>query len=286
MMAQDRYRQYLAALRTDFVKLAKLEFLSPDGGVAFTLDNDAKKRRSRAFLQKGSISCNLQNGKRRQAEVTLANTGGEFEYAVNHIWFGQQIRLSEGLLLRVLDRCREIGAVLMVDECFLPLARGGRGMAPYLTEYPELFLLRAFTKTYAIPGLRLGYGLGAPELMERLMTWGSCWNVSGIAQTAGVACCALPEWPEKGRKLVEAQRPRLIEGLTRLGCQAVPGAANYLLFRLPGTEDLKERLLRRGVLVRSCANYRGLGADWYRVAVRQAVDNERFLRILGAELEE
>ena len=98
-MAQDRYRQYLAALRTDFVKLAKLEFLNPDGGVAFTLDNDAKKRRSRAFLQKGSISCNLQNGKRRQAEVTLANTSGEFEYAVNHIWFGQQIRLSEGLLL-------------------------------------------------------------------------------------------------------------------------------------------------------------------------------------------
>ena len=194
--------------------------------------------------------------------------------------------VSEGLLLRVLDRCREIGAVLMVDECFLPLARGGRGMAPYLTEYPELFLLRAFTKTYAIPGLRLGYGLGAPELMERLMTWGSCWNVSGIAQTAGVACCALPEWPEKGRKLVETQRPRLIEGLTRLGCQVVPGAANYLLFRLPGTEDLKERLLQRGVLVRSCANYRGLGADWYRVAVRQAADNERFLRILGAELEE
>ena len=99
MMAQDRYRQYLAALRTDFVKLAKLEFLNPDGGVAFTLDNDAKKRRSRAFLQKGNISCNLQNGKRRQAEVTLANTSGEFEYAVNHIWFGQQIRLSEGLLL-------------------------------------------------------------------------------------------------------------------------------------------------------------------------------------------
>ena len=85
---------------------------------------------------------------------------------------------------------------------------------------------------------------------------------------------------------METQRPRLIEGLTRLGCQVVPGAANYLLFRLPGTEDLKERLLRRGVLVRSCANYRGLGADWYRVAVRQAADNERFLRILGAELEE
>ena len=193
--------------------------------------------------------------------------------------------VSKGLLLRILDRCRKIGARLMVDECFLPLAREGRGMAPYLADYPELFLLRAFTKTYAIPGLRLGYGLGAPELVERLMAWGPCWNVSGPAQAAGLACCELPEWPAKGRKLLDAQRPLLTEGLTRLGCQVIPGAANYLLFRLTGVADLKERLLRRGVLLRSCANYRGLGPDWYRVAVGQAENNDRFLRILGAELE-
>ena len=159
-------------------------------------------------------------------------------------------------------------------------------MAPYLAQYPELFLLRAFTKTYAVPGLRLGYGLGAPELVERLMTWGPCWNVSGIAQAAGLACCALPHWPQKGRELLEQCRPMLGQELARLGCHVVPGEANYLLFRLPGVSDLKERLLRRGVLVRSCANYRGLGPDWYRVAVRQEKDTIRFLRVLGAELEE
>ena len=194
--------------------------------------------------------------------------------------------ISEELLLQILKRCREIGAALMVDECFLPLAREGRGMAPHLAQYPELFLLRAFTKTYAVPGLRLGYGLGAPELVERLMTWGPCWNVSGIAQAAGMACCALPRWPELGRKLLEQNRPLLEEGLTKLGCQVVSGQANYLLFRLPGVSDLKERLLQRGVLVRSCANYRGLGPDWYRVAVRKKEDTIRFLRELGAELEE
>ena len=193
--------------------------------------------------------------------------------------------ISEELLLQILKRCREIGASLMVDECFLPLAWEGRGMAPYLAQYPELFLLRAFTKTYAIPSLRLGYGLGAPELIERLMAWGPCWNVSGIAQTAGLACCALPQWPEKGRTFLEHQRPLLEQGLKKLGCQVISGRANYLLFRLPGICDLKERLLRRGVLIRSCANYRGLGPDWYRVAVRQEQDTIQFLHILGAELE-
>lgn len=96
-MAQ--FQEYLSQLRTDFTKLAKLEFLNPDGTVAYVLDNNALNRRSGAFLQSGTVSCNRNNGKRRQATVTLVNLDDEYEYAVNHIWFGQQIRLSEGLIL-------------------------------------------------------------------------------------------------------------------------------------------------------------------------------------------
>lgn len=194
--------------------------------------------------------------------------------------------IPQALLLRMLERCREIGAVLAVDECFLPLAQEGRGLAPFLNDHPELFLLRAFTKTYAIPGLRLGYGLGSPEMIERLSACGPCWNVSGPAQAAGLACCRLPDWPAEGRRILQQQRPILQQGLAELGCEVIPGSANYLLFRLPGVENLKERMLQRGVLLRSCGNYRGLGQDWYRVAVKMADDNARFLRILGAELEE
>lgn len=94
-----RFQQYLSQLRTDFTKIAKLEFLNPDGSVAYVLDNNATNRRSGAFLQSGNISCNRNNGKRRQATVNLADLNNEYEYAVNHIWFGQQIRLSEGLIL-------------------------------------------------------------------------------------------------------------------------------------------------------------------------------------------
>lgn len=93
------FQTYLAMLREDFTKIAKLEFLNSDGNVAFSLDNNALNRRSGAFIQNGTISCNLNNGKRRQATVTLANLDHEYDYAVNHIWFGQQIRLSEGLIL-------------------------------------------------------------------------------------------------------------------------------------------------------------------------------------------
>lgn len=194
--------------------------------------------------------------------------------------------IGHKLLIEILARCEQIGAVLAVDECFMPLSTGGDGLTDLLEAHPQLFLLRAFTKTYAIANLRLGYGLGAPELIERLAANGPCWNVSGVAQAAGLACCRSPEWPAKGRMLIEAQRPVLAAGLSNLGCEVIPGSCNYLLFRLPCVTDLKERLLSRGILIRSCANYRFLGPDWYRTAVKTEEDNERFLRALRAELEE
>lgn len=98
-MAGERFLDYLEALKTDFVKLARLEFLNRDGTVAFVMDNDPKNRRSGAFLQSGEITCNLQNGIRRTASVTLSNLDGDYDFSVNKIWFGMQVRLSEGLLL-------------------------------------------------------------------------------------------------------------------------------------------------------------------------------------------
>lgn len=92
-----QYDAYLKALRGSYTKLAKLDFLYPDGTVSFTLDNKAS--RSQAFLQSGSLSVNFQNGTRRTADVTLANADGIYDYNVNGLWFGQQVRLSEGLIL-------------------------------------------------------------------------------------------------------------------------------------------------------------------------------------------
>ena len=191
--------------------------------------------------------------------------------------------IGQDLLGAVVERCGAVGAVLVVDECFLPLAAGGPGLAPWLANHPHLVLLRAFTKSYAMAGLRLGYCLTANQgLREQLGRFAQPWSVSTPAQAAGVAaltCC--PHWPAEGRRLVENSRPGLAAGLTAAGCTVIPGQANYLLFRLPGVADLKERLLERGVLIRSCANYHGLGPDWYRVCVRGEEENRRLLAALS-----
>lgn len=94
----DNYHKYLKALKTDFKKITRLEFLQPDGSVAFVLDNNYKNRRSGAFVQNGSLSVNLQNGIRRTASATLYNGNGEYDFDVNHLWFGTKIRLQMGIL--------------------------------------------------------------------------------------------------------------------------------------------------------------------------------------------
>lgn len=98
-MPSSLWDAYFEAIRHPFVKLCKLEFLQPDGTIAFVLDNNVKNRRSGAFIQEGTLTVNLQNGMRRQATVTLSNTSGDYDYNVNKLWFGQQIRLQEGLIL-------------------------------------------------------------------------------------------------------------------------------------------------------------------------------------------
>lgn len=99
MTAWERKQAYLKALREPFVKLCRLRFLQPDGSTAFSLDNNPQAKRAGAFLREGSISCNLQNGQRRTATVTLSNVDGDFDYSLNTVWFGTEIALDEGLIL-------------------------------------------------------------------------------------------------------------------------------------------------------------------------------------------
>lgn len=96
---QNDFRRYLKALKGNFTKIAKLDFLNPDGGTAFTVDNAATGRHRGALLQSGSLTCNFQNGARRTASVLLSNADEEYSYNVNKLWFGQNVRLSEGLIL-------------------------------------------------------------------------------------------------------------------------------------------------------------------------------------------
>lgn len=95
----ERQRAYLSTLTKPFFKLCRLRFLYPNGTTAYALDNNPKNRRSKAFIQDGTVNANMQNGQRLTASVTIANADHAFDFNINHIWFGQDVALDEGLIL-------------------------------------------------------------------------------------------------------------------------------------------------------------------------------------------
>ena len=145
-------------------------------------------------------------------------------------------------------------------------------------------ILKAFTKLYGMAGVRLGYCLSADTaLLDAMRQAGQPWAVSSLAQAAGVAALDETAYVEQVRALIAQQRPRLTAGLRALGLRVLDGRANYLLFRAP--ETLGGQLLQKGIVLRSCANYPGLDAGWYRTAVRTGPENEHLLKALAEVLE-
>lgn len=184
------------------------------------------------------------------------------------------------LLERILKVCAREGIRLFLDECFADLSDRAVTMKAWLRRYSNLFILRAFTKTYAMAGLRLGYGLCADgELLGAMAKQVQPWNVSVPAQAAGIAALEEGEYLDRARTLIACQRRALEERLKAMGYRVCASEANYLLFYSP--RPLTEPLLARGIALRDCANYPGLGKGWYRIAVRSGGENETLLAALG-----
>lgn len=185
------------------------------------------------------------------------------------------------LVQRLVRRCADCGAALVVDECFLDFLqqRDALTAKPLLQAAPNLVILKAFTKLYAMAGVRLGYALCAnTTLLAKMQAAGQPWGVSSLAQAAGAAALRETAYADAVRALIADQRPKLAAGLRALGLQVIEGSANYLLFRAP--ETLGAALQQRGVCLRSCGNYPGLSAGWYRTAVRTAPENEQLLQTM------
>ena len=171
--------------------------------------------------------------------------------------------------------CERRGTLFVLDECFLPFT-GAPSARPLLNAHPHLVIVDAFTKLYAMAGLRLGFMIsGDRRLVEQVAGFGQSWSVSAPAQTAGLAAlsCGV-EWTVRTR-VARA-------GLRELGFKVYDGAANYVLFR--SEKPLSEPMLAQGILIRSCANYTGLDERYCRVGVKRRAENERLLAALRRAL--
>lgn len=183
----------------------------------------------------------------------------------------------------IIDKCEECGTVPVIDECFYPLTEAGSECGA-VTD--KALHLRAFTKTFAIPGIRIGYMLSNDtELLGNIKKHLPEWNVSRIAELTGEAAAKILEstdYLKKSEHLIKLERKYLAAQLERLGLKVYRSDTNYLLIK--SRPDLYERLLGKGILIRRCANFSGLDETYFRIAVRQHKDNEELINILGKVL--
>lgn len=184
--------------------------------------------------------------------------------------------------------CREHGAMLIVDECFLDFHPDAAALTAVNTirkalsggaYAPDIIVIKAFTKIYAMAGLRLGYAVcSRPEAAASIAAFGPPWSVSGPAQTAGLAALSDRDYLRRTVELIGAERRRLSDFLKNYFV-VYKSDANYILFK--GPEGLAGAMAEQGIAIRSCGDYAGLDDSFFRVAVRTEKENDMLMEALG-----
>lgn len=194
--------------------------------------------------------------------------------------------IDPDLLHDILERCQSRNIRLVLDECFMDFTGKHSGMNAFLETYPNLIILKALTKNYALAGIRIGYCLCADNSLLHMMSRAvQPWNVSVIAQAAIKAALKERKYIIESRETIRNEREWLMLQLKSISLWVCPSDANYILFQGPIGLDIE--LKKKGIMIRNCSDFAGLDQGWYRIAVRQHPDNAVLINtlrtILGKE---
>lgn len=214
---------------------------------------------------------------------------------------------DQDLLEEISACCRAHHVLLVLDECYMGLLPDPErhSLKRHLRQEggaEHLFIIDAFTKTFAMPGLRLGFGMtGSRALTDRIRAQLQPWSVSVPAQAAGCAALKDEAYLKEARSAIREEMAFLTEGLEKRGVWHTDSDANFVLFEAP--EDFGQICLEHGVLVRDCSSFRGLETGtrksagtsedgrqfsqrqrYYRAAARSTGEEEELLQVLDAVL--
>jgi threonine-phosphate decarboxylase len=238
----------------------------------------------------------------RGAEITYLSPRGDLSFSVEGILSaieekpralflcdpnnptGKTLRKHE--LRRVLEAAHEEEVLVLLDEAYIEFA--DRPCFQEAAEYENLLVSRSLTKFFALPGLRLGYGIGSQKIVALLERLRIPWNVNALAQVAGIEALKDKGFAETSRRFVKAEREFLRSKVEGIGLATVASDTNFFLINLGGriaSAELKARLLDKKILIRDCSSFKGLGEDYIRVSVKQREENLRLIRELKRVME-
>jgi histidinol-phosphate aminotransferase len=182
----------------------------------------------------------------------------------------------------VLRAVEGVDGPVVVDEAYVQFGPGS--LLDALEDHENMVVLRTLSKAHGLAGLRVGYALAHPALVEEAGKVRSPYRLDAFSERAAVAALRDPTYAEEAAAAVAKQRPRLVDGAERLGVTAFPSDANFVLLEPPvDAHALTEALKDRGILVR---DFPGDMAPYLRVTVGPPDDVDAFLEALEPALEE
>ena len=182
------------------------------------------------------------------------------------------ITIDSEILEVICKKCLEKNIIFLCDECFMDFVKNSENLSAKNFINKNIIILKAFTKIYAMAGLRLGYALfGSSEYAEKVRKTGQFWSVSTPAQIAGITALDEKNYIQKTIEIIEKERDFLYNELLNLNFKVYCSEANFILFKCNFPLDVL--LLKHKILIRNCANFDGLGENFFRIAVRSHEEN-------------
>ena len=187
-------------------------------------------------------------------------------------WTGEE-------LMELAEMCRGRGW-LIVDECFVTLSYPAVFSSVSMIDDGSVIVLRALTKDFSAPGLRMGFVIAKSSIVTALRSRLQSWPINSVGEAFAAACAREPEpFLSESAKKIADERVRLMTALRSRGYHPFPTAANYILARSSHIDarELQAKLLEHSILIRACGNFASLDDSYFRIAVRNRVDNDKFI---------
>lgn len=184
--------------------------------------------------------------------------------------------MDEKIIYGILEKAKKCNSFVVLDECFIDLTYNGTSYVSLIKKYDNLIIIKAFTKTYAFAGFRLGFCISSEKNIAILEDFLPPWNVSMPAYMCGIAALEDSTFLENSISYIEKEKEYLLYSLKNFGFLIYGSKANYIFFYCDDYR-LKEKLLEKHILIRDCSNYKGLSKGYFRVAVKKHDENEKLI---------
>jgi threonine-phosphate decarboxylase len=191
--------------------------------------------------------------------------------------------LSKKELLSIIIAAKKLETIVFIDECFIELVpKSSESVISYVKKYDNLFILRSLTKSFGLPGLRIGYACGSSEIIKILQKIKIPWSVNSLAQDAANAVIKNVSHIKKSNLIIKRELKYLENNISGLnGFECISSSTNFILIKTKyDSTKLQTKLLKNKILIRDCKNFRGLNNHYIRIAVKSHKDNVKLVTAL------